>query len=360
MGDEPILEPPADVAPPPSEVESYPAAAGALAGEPSPSDAPPAEAWPERDTTAAAAAAATAAAYDPPPPPPEVPVEASAEEASPAPAEPEPPADPEQLAEPQQPAAAEAAAAVPGESTQCPRCGTENQAGLSFCRNCGQRLVAAGVASTVERPATPEGTQACPRCGTHNRAGVAFCQNCGANLRGTAPGYVPPAVAGAPVAAAEQASGGAVLGPVVLLIGLIGLVTAYLLPFTYGTTSLYERALGSDGYGISFWTAMPEGGLADTAYFALAAAVPVLGLLLLFLAIAGFVRARPGPVAVVGLVIALAWSVALAVLFVVVEVGGNWSGDIVGLLRVLSPAGIILFLSSLIVIIGTLTRFGRS
>ena len=146
----------------------------------------------------------------------------------------------------------------------------------------------------------------------------------------------------------------------VLLIGLIGLVTAYLLPFTYGTTSLYERALGSDGYGISFWTAMPEGGLADTAYFALAAAVPILGVILLLLAIAGFVRAKPGPVAVVGLVIALAWSVALAVLFVVVEVGGNWSGDIVGLLRVLSPAGIILFLSSLIVIIGTLTRFGRS
>ena len=38
---------------------------------------------------------------------------------------------------------------------------------------------------------------ACPRCGTHNRAGVAFCQNCGANLRGAAPGYVPPAVAAA-------------------------------------------------------------------------------------------------------------------------------------------------------------------
>ena len=145
-----------------------------------------------------------------------------------------------------------------------------------------------------------------------------------------------------------------------LLIGLIGLVTAYLLPFTYGTTSLYERALGSGGYGISFWTAMPEGGLADTAYFALAAAVPVLGVLILLLAIAGFVRAKPGPVAVIGLVVALAWSVALAVLFLVVEVVGNWSGDIVGLLRVLSPAGIILFLSSLIVIIGTLTRFGRS
>jgi hypothetical protein len=190
---------------------------------------------------------------------------------------------------------------------------------------------------------------------------VAFCQNCGANLRGAAPGYVPPAAAGTAVAAAaERGTGGAVLGPVVLLIGVIGLVTAYLLPFTYGTTSLYERALGSGGYGISFWTAMPEGGLADTAYFALAAAVPILAVLLIILAVAGFVRARPGPVGVIGLAIALAWSVALAVLFLVVEVFGSWNGDIVGLLRVLSPGGIILFLSSLIIIIGTLTRFGRA
>ena len=47
-------------------------------------------------------------------------------------------------------------------------------------------------------------------------------------------------------------------------------------------------------------------------------------------------------------------------LFAVVEVGGNWSGDIVGMLRALSPAGIIFLLSALIVVIGTLTRFGRS
>jgi hypothetical protein len=41
-------------------------------------------------------------------------------------------------------------------------------------------------------------------------------------------------------------------------------------------------------------------------------------------------------------------------------VAGNLGGDIVGLLRELSPAGIIFFLASLIVLIGTLTRFGRS
>ena len=254
------------------------------------------------------------------------------------------------------------AEAAVGESTQCPRCGTENPPGLAFCRNCGQRLVAAGVATTLERPGTPEGTMACPRCGTHNRAGVAFCQNCGANLRGTAPGYVPPAVAGAAAAETEAVERrGAVLGPVVLLIGLVGLVTGYLLPFAYGEDSLYDRAFGAGGYGIAFWNAYPsDGSLADTLYFGLAAPVPILAVLLGILAVAGFMRARPGTLQVPGLVIALAWSVGLIVLFLIVEVIGGWSGGLVDVLRQLTPGGIILFLASLIVMIGTLTRFGRS
>ncbi|HET6744758.1 MAG TPA: zinc ribbon domain-containing protein, partial [Candidatus Limnocylindria bacterium] len=41
----------------------------------------------------------------------------------------------------------------PGESTRCPRCGTENRPGIAFCQNCGQRLIAAGAPATVERPA---------------------------------------------------------------------------------------------------------------------------------------------------------------------------------------------------------------
>jgi hypothetical protein len=255
----------------------------------------------------------------------------------------------------------EAEAAV-GASTQCPRCGTENPPGLAFCRNCGQRLVAAGVATTVERPGTPEGSVACPRCGTHNRAGVAFCQNCGANLRGTAPGYVPPAVAGEAVAeTAALERRGAVLGPVVLLIGMVGLITGYLLPFAYGDDSLYDRAFGQGGYGIAFWNAYPsDSSLADTIYFGLAAPVPILAVLLAILAVAGFMRARPGTLQVPGLVIALAWSVGLIVLFLIVEVIGGWSGGIVDVLRQLTPGGIILFLASLIVLIGTLTRFGRS
>ena len=251
-----------------------------------------------------------------------------------------------------------------GESTECPRCGTENRPGLAFCRNCGQRLVAAGVAPTIERPGTPEGTTACPRCGTHNRAGVAFCQNCGANLRGTAPGYVPPTVAEAGEAVAPSAveRRGAVLGPVVLLIGMVGLVTGYLLPFLYGDGSLFDRAAGGGGYGIAFWSGYPDvaAGLADQAYFGLAAPVPLFALILAVLAVAGFVRAAPGMLQTIGLVIALVWSVGLIVLFGVVEVGGNWGGDVVGVLRELTPGGIIFFLASLIVLIGTLTRFGRS
>jgi hypothetical protein len=256
-----------------------------------------------------------------------------------------------------------AAESVTGESTQCPRCGTENRPGLAFCRNCGQRLVAAGSAATIERPGTPEGSMACPRCGTHNRTGVAFCQNCGANLRGTAPGYVPPAmVAGEAAEPSAAARRGAVLGPVVLLIGLVGMITAYLLPFALGSGSLFERAFGSGGYGVAFWTAYGEAGsgLADQAYFGLAAPVPLFGLLLVALAIAGFVRAAPARLQTVGLVIALLWSLGLIIGFVLVELGSNWDGDLVGLLRVLSPAGIIFFLAGLIAVIGVLTRFGRS
>jgi len=319
IGDEPILAP-EPTEPPPSEVEAYPAPSS----------------WTEPIRTA----------------------DAEGTEPAPESAAAEPEAD---LGVQPELAAAAVAGGATAESTLCPRCGTENQPGLSFCRNCGQRLVAAGVASTVERPAVPEGTMACPRCGTHNRAGVAFCQNCGANLRGTSAGYVPPAVADeAARAPAAEARGGAVLGPVVLLIGIVGIVTAWLLPFAFGTGSLFDRAFGSGGYGAAFWSAYPEGGLSDQAYFGLTAAAPILAGILLILAVAGFLKARPGPAQTAGLVIALLWSVGMVVLFLIVELAGNWDGDIVGLLRLLTPAGIIFMLASLIVLIGTLTRFGRS
>jgi hypothetical protein len=249
-------------------------------------------------------------------------------------------------------------ATEPGESTQCPRCGTENRPGIAFCSNCGQRLVAAGAPATVARPAAPEGTQACPRCGTHNRAGVPFCQNCGANLRPAEPG-VGPAVPAA--GAAERPSDGhALLGPIVLLVGAIGIATAWLLPFM-GTSSLFDRAFGDPGgYGVGFWTAYERiPGLASQAYFGFAAPAPVLVALLVALAVGGVARARPAGLQMIGLLVALVWAVGLLGLFVVEEVLGGPGTDILGILSALSPAGIIFALASLIVLIGVFTRIGR-
>ncbi len=194
---------------------------------------------------------------------------------------------------------------------------------------------------------------------------MAFCQNCGANLRAAEPGYVPPAVAGTAAAAAAQEqerAGHAVLGPVVLLVGALGMATGWLLPFALGTGSLYDRAFGDPaGYGIAFWTGYDQiSGLASQAYFGFAAP--------------GADPGRPAPGAGGGRhrqgharrccrssawSSALVWALGLLILFVVVEVLGSDAGDLLGMLAGLSPAGIIFALSSLIVIIGTLTRFGR-
>jgi hypothetical protein len=251
----------------------------------------------------------------------------------------------------------------PGESTQCPRCGTLNRPGIAFCSNCGQRLVAAGAPTTVARPAAPEGTQACPRCGTHNRAGTAFCQNCGANLQATAAmdaAAVP--AAGAATRAPDASGQRALLGPVVLLVGAIGIVAGWLLPFALGAGSLYDRAFGApSGYGVAFWSGYGSiSGLADQAYFGFAAPAPILVALLAVLAVAGMLRGRPGTLQMVGLVIALVWAIGLLVLFILVEVLGGPGTDLLGVLRELSPGGIIFALASLIVMIGVFTRFGRS
>ncbi len=334
--------------------EGLPAEEAAATDEAAAADAPAAdaEAVPEEEDVGAPAEGAAAVAA----------VEAVAPDAEPPPAEVE--AYGGAAAASTGVAAHSVPATEPGESTQCPRCGTENRPGIAFCSNCGQRLVAAGAATTVARPEAPEGSQACPRCGTHNRAGVAFCQNCGANLRAAEPGYVPPAVAGtAAVAGAQEQerAGHAVLGPVVLLVGALGMATGWLLPFALGTGSLYDRAFGDPaGYGIAFWSGYDQiSGLASQAYFGFAAPVPILVSLLVVLAVAGIAKATPGMLQVIGLVVSLVWALGLLILFVVVEVLGSDAGDLLGMLAALSPAGIIFALSSLIVIIGTLTRFGR-
>jgi len=242
------------------------------------------------------------------------------------------------------------------EGTTCPRCGTDNRPGIAFCRSCGQRLMAPGAPAAVERPTPPDGTQACPRCGTHNRAGVPFCQNCGANLRPTGEG-----ADAAPATSTPAKPGLAILGPVVMLIGAAGMLTAWLLPFAFGGASLWDRSYGTPGgYGISFWQGYPDGPLQETAYMGLAAPVPILIVMLVLLAAAGLVRATPGTVQRVGLLIALAWGLGLALLFLLVELLGGPGGDLVQVLRSLSPGGIIFLLAGLIVAIGTLTRLAHA
>ena len=242
-----------------------------------------------------------------------------------------------------------------GESTRCPRCGTENRPGIAFCRECGQRLIAPGASSTLARPAPADGTMACPRCGTHNRAGAAFCANCGANLRGG------PQVAAPAVVVPEP--GRALLGPIVLLIGAVGIASGWLLPFPFGGGSLFDRAFAApDGYGVGFWSgyAALGGGIPSQAYFGFAAPAPLLVALLVGLALAGVLQRAPRMLQRIGLLVALLWGAGLAVLFVVVELIGGPGGGLLQLLRSLSPGGIIFLLAGLIVVIGTLTRLARA
>jgi hypothetical protein len=148
----------------------------------------------------------------------------------------------------------------------------------------------------------------------------------------------------------------------VLLVGAVGLAVGWLLPFALGTGSLYDRSFGAPGgYGIAFWSGY-DGivGLAQQAYFGFAAPAPLLVLLLVLLTLGGVARARAGALQVVGLLVALVWAIGLLVLFVVVEIFGSGGTDLLGVLRLLSPAGIIFALASLIVMIGCITRFGRA
>jgi len=232
---------------------------------------------------------------------------------------------------------------------------------VSFCETCGQRLVAAEDATLVRPTTTAEGGP-CPRCGATNRSGSAFCSECGFNIRpamaaaGAPLGLSPTAnPSSAPVVASRPAR--AWLGPLVLVVAALGMATAWVLPFAVGAGSLAEQALGPDGYGLAFWTAYPDdAGLLEAAYFGLAAPLPILVGLMLLLAAVGVLRAVPGRVQRVGLGIVLAWCAAFAILFVVFEIGSALGDDLIGLLRSLSPAGLIGFLSGVIGSIGSVTR----
>ena len=215
----------------------------------------------------------------------------------------------------------------------------------------------------MTRPGGGAETAPCPRCGAVNRVGAGFCSECGFNIRPAtasqgAPLPGPNAADTATATAARDAAprARAWLGPLVLGVAALGMGTAWFLPFFVGGASLADQALGPDGYGLAFWTAYPAGSFLEAAYFGLAAPIPVLVALLLVLLTVGTVLGVPGPFQRVGLVVALLWCVALALMFVVVEIGSGLGGGLIELLRGLSPAGLIAFLAGIIGAIGATTR----
>jgi len=239
-----------------------------------------------------------------------------------------------------------------GEGVRCPRCGVENRAGVSFCSGCGGRLIAAADA-TLERPGQVTAFGACPRCGSANRADAVFCANCGQALQAFAPA---PAATPVPTRARH-----AILGPLVLLVATAGLVLAWLLPFGGLDQSMAERMFGPGGTGPAFWTAYPAGAsVLESAFYGVAAPLPLLALLLVALAVAGFGRSHAGRWQRTGAWLAMAWCVAFVLLFLLAEVAGGFGDGLIGLLRGMSPAGLIGFLASLIGIVGTVTRLADS
>jgi pSer/pThr/pTyr-binding forkhead associated (FHA) protein len=67
-----------------------------------------------------------------------------------------------------------------GKPVKCERCGRENEAGLSFCLDCGLPLGAAA-------PPPPAPPPTCGACGTRLQSGFRFCGNCGAPIGATPP-----------------------------------------------------------------------------------------------------------------------------------------------------------------------------
>lgn len=170
--------------------------------------------------------------------------------------------------------------------------------------------------------------------------------------------------ASSPARTASPASGGAPrtagrawLGPVVLIIGGVGVLAAWALPFDLGRGSLLERAFGPGGYGVAFWQGYPsDAGLLAAAYFGVAGPAPAVAAGLIALAGWGFARGSPGRAQRIGLAVAGVWAAAVIVLFGAVEVVGPLGDGLLALLRGMTPGGVVLLLAALVSGIGVGTR----
>jgi len=89
-----------------------------------------------------------------------------------------------------------------GGGTACSNCGFSNIPGAAFCENCGNPLSQVRPAPQVPTPAAAQptpaptgGQQVCPNCSHQNVPGSVFCENCGSEIGSVLP---PAAVPSAP------------------------------------------------------------------------------------------------------------------------------------------------------------------
>jgi membrane protease subunit (stomatin/prohibitin family) len=73
-------------------------------------------------------------------------------------------------------------AAVAGAVILCPKCGSQNPAGVKFCGECGAKMVVSTVPCPQCGEKVAEGAKFCPNCGTAMNAPKKKCANCGAEV----------------------------------------------------------------------------------------------------------------------------------------------------------------------------------
>ena len=69
--------------------------------------------------------------------------------------------------------AARASAPAASAGAVCASCGTANNPGTKFCRNCGNKL----------HPPAPLAPKTCPDCGSAIAEGMRFCGDCGTSVQ---------------------------------------------------------------------------------------------------------------------------------------------------------------------------------